>query len=42
MQIEALNAAGEVLKEEGIIKSDDVGKVVDELINPDFSTEVIQ
>ncbi|MGP9040698.1 aliphatic sulfonate ABC transporter substrate-binding protein [Cytobacillus kochii] len=42
VQIEALNAAGEVLKEEGIIKSDDVGKVVDELINPDFSTEVIQ
>ncbi|MBD7937903.1 aliphatic sulfonate ABC transporter substrate-binding protein [Cytobacillus sp. Sa5YUA1] len=42
VQIEALNAAGKVLKEEGIIKSDDVGKVVDELINPDFSTEVIQ
>ncbi|MCM3181196.1 aliphatic sulfonate ABC transporter substrate-binding protein [Cytobacillus horneckiae] len=38
----ALTAAGEVLQKEGIIKSDNLEELVDGLINPAFSEEVIK
>lgn len=42
-QIEALTAAGEVLQSENVIKGNvDVAKIVDELINDQYSKKVIQ